>query len=115
MRSASASGHWPYAGRALADVPDGLRRTLNGGPVRPIGLCGAPDGYHAGMNEPASDRVQDRAAHLLPEELVAGSDDPQAQAEQILNDSDAREAFDESTPDLRIDHRQSTDTVGPVA
>jgi hypothetical protein len=31
-----------------------------------------------------------------------------------LNDSDAREAFDESTPDLRIDHRQSADTVEPV-
>jgi hypothetical protein len=30
-----------------------------------------------------------------------------------LNDSAAREAFDESTPDLRIDHRQSTDTVEP--
>jgi hypothetical protein len=65
------------------------------------------------MSESASDRVQERAAHLLPEERVAGSDDPETQAEQILNDSDAREAFDESMPDLRIDHRQSTDTVEP--
>jgi hypothetical protein len=69
------------------------------------------DWYHAGMSESASDRIQERAAHLLPEKRVAGSDDPEAQAEQILNDSDAREAFDESAPDLRIDHRQSTDTV----
>jgi hypothetical protein len=65
------------------------------------------------MNDPASDRVHDRAAHLLPEERAAGSDDPAAQAEQILNDSDAREAYDESAPDLRIDHRRSTDTVEP--
>jgi hypothetical protein len=71
------------------------------------------DGYHADMSESASDRVQERAAHLLPEERVAGSDDPETQAEQILNDSDAREPFDESTPDLRIDHRQSTDTIEP--
>ena len=63
------------------------------------------------MSEPASDRVQQRAAHLLPEERAAGSDDPGTQAEQILKDSDARETFDESAPDLRIDHRQSTDTV----
>ena len=65
------------------------------------------------MSEPASDRVQKRAAHLLPEERAAGSDDPETQAAQILNDSEAREAFDEATPDLRIDHRQSADTVEP--
>lgn len=76
-------------------------------------MGGVFDGYHAGMSESESDRVQERAAHLLPEERVAGSDDPGAQAEQILNDSDAREAFDESAPDLRIDHRQSADTVDP--
>ena len=67
------------------------------------------------MSEPASDRVQERAAHLLPEEHAAGSDDPAAQAEQILKDSEARETYDESTPDLRIHHRQSTDTVEPDA
>jgi hypothetical protein len=65
------------------------------------------DGYAAGMSEPASDRVQERAAHLLPEERAAGSDDPEKQAEQILKDSEAREAYDESTPDLRIEHRGS--------
>lgn len=65
------------------------------------------------MSEPESDRVQERARHLLPEERAAGSDDPETQAQQILDDSDAREAFDESTPDLRIEHRQSADTVDP--
>lgn len=72
-----------------------------------------PAGYSGGMSEQPSDRVHDRAAYLLPEERAAGSDDPEAQAAQILADSDAREAYDESTPDRRIDHRQSPETVEP--
>lgn len=35
------------------------------------------------------ERVAERA-HLLPEEIAAGSDDPTAQAEQILTESDDR-------------------------
>lgn len=35
------------------------------------------------------DRVIERA-HLLPEEIAAGSDDPTAQAQQILAESDDR-------------------------
>ena len=42
------------------------------------------------------DRVETRA-ELLPEEEVAGSDDPQAQAEAILEESDER--VEGSTPD----------------
>ena len=34
-------------------------------------------------------RVAERA-HLLPEEIAVGSDDPAAQAEQILDESDDR-------------------------
>ncbi|HEY0536045.1 MAG TPA: hypothetical protein VGD29_31050 [Actinoplanes sp.] len=37
------------------------------------------------------DRTDQRAAELLPEERAAGSDDPRAQAEAILADSDRRE------------------------
>lgn len=37
------------------------------------------------------DRTDQRAADLLPEERAAGSDDPRAQAEAILADSDRRE------------------------
>ena len=37
------------------------------------------------------DRIDQRAADLLPEERAAGSDDPRAQAEAILADSDRRE------------------------
>ncbi|HTJ33585.1 MAG TPA: hypothetical protein VL738_10180 [Dactylosporangium sp.] len=50
------------------------------------------------------ERIRDRA-HLLPEERAAGSDDPQAQAEAVLQDSDDREDYRERHPDLRIEHR----------
>ena len=40
----------------------------------------------------SEDRIDSRAANLLPEEEVAGSDNPEAQAEAILVDSDVREA-----------------------
>jgi hypothetical protein len=54
------------------------------------GLCG----YGRSMSEPAdAERDQDRIesrAQLLPEEQHAGSDDPEAQAEAILSESDDR-------------------------
>jgi len=53
------------------------------------------------------ERVNERAAELLPEELAVGSDDPQAQAEALLRDSDDRENYRETAPDLRIEHRTS--------
>lgn len=39
---------------------------------------------------PAHDRVEKRAADLLPEERATGSDDPIQQAEALLEDSDER-------------------------
>ncbi len=57
----------------------------------------AEDAVNAGSAEgaapterPAPERIEQRARELNPEELAAGSDDPQAQAEAILADSDAR-------------------------
>ncbi|MDR6865270.1 hypothetical protein [Phycicoccus sp. 3266] len=44
----------------------------------------------------ADERVGQRA-ELLPEELAAGSDDPQAQAEAILEESDERTEHPEQT------------------
>ncbi|MEV6847855.1 hypothetical protein [Actinoplanes sp. NPDC051411] len=41
------------------------------------------------------DRTDQRAAEMLPEEQVVGSDDPHAQAEAILADSDRREEHPE--------------------
>ena len=45
---------------------------------------------------PDDERVSERS-HLLPEEQAAGSDDPQRQAEAILEDSDRRTAEPEQT------------------
>jgi hypothetical protein len=49
------------------------------------------------MTESADeDRIQERA-ELLPEETTAGSDDPEAQAEAILEESDDRTDHPEET------------------
>jgi len=51
------------------------------------------------------ERIRGRA-HLLPEETAAGSDDPQAQAEAILEESDER------TEDPSGTRAESTQTPG---
>jgi hypothetical protein len=56
----------------------------------------------------SDDRTDQRAAGLLPEERAAGSDDPRAQAEAILADSDRR--ADRPEPD---EERRSGQTVTP--
>ena len=48
------------------------------------------------VEHPDESRVEARA-HLGPEELAAGSDDPHRQAEIILEDSDARTEDPEGT------------------
>ncbi len=45
---------------------------------------------------PTADRVEKRA-ELWPEEVTAGSEDPQAQAEAILEESDERTDFPAET------------------
>lgn len=65
------------------------------------------------MTDETYDRVGQRAADLLPEERATGSDDPQAQAEAILADSDAREADLEAAPDSFLEHRTSAQTSIP--
>ena len=59
------------------------------------------------------DRTERRAADLLPEERAAGSADPDAQAEAILEESDEREADLEAAPDSFLEHRTSAQTVTP--
>ena len=54
---------------------------------------------------PDNDRIEQRA-ELLPEELAAGSDDPEAQAEAILQESDERTDDPSGTRD------ESTQTPG---
>ena len=44
--------------------------------------------------EPSEEQVEHRAAQLLPEEEAAGSDDREAQAEAILEESEERVAYE---------------------
>jgi hypothetical protein len=64
-------------------------------------------------DQPDPKRVQNRAENLLPEEQEVGSDDPAAQAEQILAESDARTEHTATPGDKPIEHRESQDTVAP--
>ena len=64
-------------------------------------------------DEPDTKRVQGRADSLLPEEQVAGSDDPETQAETILEESDARTADRVAPPGKPVERRRSEDTVEP--
>ena len=65
-------------------------------------------------DQPDPKRVQRRAESLLPEEQSAGSDDPSAQAEEILAESDARAEGHPLPPGTAIEHRTSEDTVEPT-
>ena len=58
--------------------------------------------------------IGDRAKHraqLLPEESAAGSEDPEAQAREVLRDSDLRTELPESAPDTFIERRSSDETT----
>ncbi|MFY1617345.1 hypothetical protein [Micromonospora sp. WMMD736] len=68
------------------------------------------------MTDEQSDqeRAESRAHHLLPEEVAAGSDDPQAQAEAILAESDLREADQNAAPDTVLERRTSDQSVVAV-
>ena len=58
-------------------------------------------------------RVPDRA-ELLPEEQAVGSDDPEAQAEAILEESDQRRASRDNAPDSKVEHRSSEEVTPPT-
>jgi hypothetical protein len=62
-------------------------------------------------NNPDPRRVQRRADELTAEERKAGSDDPEAQAEEILLESDERTDNRVSPPGQPVQHRHSEDTV----
>lgn len=62
---------------------------------------------------PDDSRVADRA-ELLPEEQAVGSDDPEAQAEAILAESDERRASRDNAPDSVVEHRTSEEVTPPT-
>ncbi|MEY2403462.1 MAG: hypothetical protein QOD38_1013 [Acidimicrobiaceae bacterium] len=49
-----------------------------------------------------------------PEEKAAGSEDPEAQAEAILDESEQRTASRESAPSSRVEHRTSDESTPPA-
>jgi hypothetical protein len=61
--------------------------------------------------EPDDKRVQSRADALTADEQEVGSDDPLAQAEEILAESDARTEDRIAPPGKPVEHRHSEDTV----
>ncbi len=56
-------------------------------------------------------RVHARAEALFPEEVAAGTDDAEAQAAAILEESDERQADRVDPPGPAVEHRRSEDTV----
>ena len=63
------------------------------------------------MTDHDKERAQAHADALFPEEVDAGTDDPLAQAEAILADSDARQSDRTDPPGQPVEHRRSEDTV----
>ncbi|OKI62876.1 hypothetical protein [Micromonospora sp. CB01531] len=57
------------------------------------------------------ERIESRA-HLLPEEAAVGSEDPEAQADAILAESDIREDRNVAQ-DATLERRMSDQTVTP--
>ncbi len=72
-----------------------------GGAYNPAG----PDSLDS-MTEPVDDARIGERAHLLPEELAVGSDDPERQAEAILEDSERRTVEPQQT------RHESVQTLG---
>ncbi|MEY2423783.1 MAG: hypothetical protein QOI95_3850 [Acidimicrobiaceae bacterium] len=50
----------------------------------------------------------------LPEEKAAGSDDPEAQGEAILEESEERTASRDAAPSSRVEHRTSDESTPPA-
>jgi|tagenome__1003787_1003787.scaffolds.fasta_scaffold20796565_2 hypothetical protein len=97
---APAGFSWPSAGYSIF-----MRRS-------PVG-DDAVDGVGPAGTDTDADRVERRAADLLPEERAAGSADPEAQAAAILEESDEREEHPGAAPSSFLERRSSEDTVTP--
>lgn len=72
-------------------------------------------GRSVAMAAPDDDRIASRA-ELLPEEQAVGSDDPEAQAAAILEESDERtETRDAAAEGRLVEHRTSAEVTDPPA
>ena len=61
----------------------------------------------------SDDRIEQRA-ELTAEEKAVGSDDPEEQAREILEESDERAEEGTATADSPVEHRTSDQTVEPI-
>jgi hypothetical protein len=68
----------------------------------------AADAPEAEVTDRPRDEAVKRRAHLLPEEERVGSDDPEAEAEAILEESEHRQRDRSGTA---TEHRRSPDVV----
>ncbi|MGI8699526.1 MAG: hypothetical protein ACR2J0_10350 [Mycobacteriales bacterium] len=71
----------------------------------------AYDADYAAAEQGPDDADVNARADLLPEERAAGSDDPEAQARAILEDSLLRTEVPGTAPSTHLEHRRSEDTV----
>ena len=60
----------------------------------------------------SDERIEQRA-ELTAEEKAVGSEDPEDQAREILDESDERAARGTATASRPVEHRTSEDTVEP--
>jgi hypothetical protein len=61
----------------------------------------------------ADERASTRS-ELLPEEKKVGSEDPEAQAEAILEESEERTVDRSASPSTHLEHRTSEDATPPI-
>jgi hypothetical protein len=66
------------------------------------------------MPDPIDDERVASRADLLPEEEAVGSDDPEAQARAILEESEARTESRDAAPGGRVEHRSSDEVTEPT-
>jgi hypothetical protein len=64
-------------------------------------------------DDPTHDEQLATRAELLAEEKAAGSDDPEAQAEAIIAESEERIASREAAPGTHLEHRTSEEVTPP--
>jgi hypothetical protein len=91
----------------------GDRQEFDGG-VDDGEVDGRVDG---GVDDEGADRASERAAarsELLPEERSVGSDDPAAQAAEILADSDRRTDEAAAHRARGVEHRSADDATPPT-
>jgi hypothetical protein len=62
-------------------------------------------------HRPDDDPRVERRAELLPEEKRAGSDDPEAQAAAILEESEERTVSRDASPGTHLEHRTSDEVT----